>query len=79
MTVTIVSFILGLLIFVFALASFIINTLVLSIIWQSGFLKKLQNTIYIFIFATLVGNALQMAIAAFYLGPSAIAQVKKNK
>ena len=75
MTATTISIVLGALIFLVAGISFLINILVLIIIWKGGFLKNAQSNIFIFIFATLAGNALQMAIAAFYLGPSAIAQV----
>ena len=75
MAATTISIFLGALIFLVAGISFLINILVLIIIWKGGFLKNVQSNIFIFVFATLAGNALQMAIAAFYLGPSAIAQV----
>uniref|UniRef100_A0A914EHX0 Uncharacterized protein n=1 Tax=Acrobeloides nanus TaxID=290746 RepID=A0A914EHX0_9BILA len=74
MTATTISIVLGALIFLVAGISFLINILVLIIIWKGGFLKNVQSHIFIFVFATLAGNALQMAIAVFYLGPSAIAQ-----
>lgn len=76
MPATAISIVIGSLIFLAAGTSFFINILVLVVIWKGGFLKKVQYNIYIFVFATVAGNALQMAIAAFYLGPSAIAQVR---
>ena len=72
---TMISVILGILISLVAGISFMINILVMLVIWGGGFLKRDQIHIHIFVFATLAGNALQMAISAFYLGPSSILQV----
>ena len=70
------SIVVGSLISLFAGTSFLLNVLVLIVIWKGGFLKPSQNSIYIFAFVNIAGDALQMALSTFYLGPSSIAQVK---
>uniref|UniRef100_A0A914DLH6 Uncharacterized protein n=1 Tax=Acrobeloides nanus TaxID=290746 RepID=A0A914DLH6_9BILA len=43
-------------------------------ILYGGFLKSTQSGIYIFALANIGGNAFQMALSTFYLGPISIMQ-----
>ena len=74
-TATVQSILIGTGISTMAGISLCLNLFVFFMILYGGFLKSTQSGIYIFALANVGGNALQMALSTFYLGPISIMQV----
>lgn len=79
MVATTQSILIGTAISVLAGTSLCMNLFVFFMILYGGFLKSTQSGIYIFALANVAGNALQMALSTFYLGPISMIQVGKIK